>query len=155
MASGYRIGQNRFRNSSSKVVRGFTGPVHTLKWNSKSCVMERGHGSPQVLIQEKVKNHSNLRWFTRCRTRIKAKKGSVARRFIKQQQQQTNKRKHHHQQTKPLSWVAKTDGSQIFWILWASGSGSVDLERSCQNPPTDHGGGLSYYNHTTNYFAKT
>lgn len=56
--SGYHVGQDRFRNSSSKVVRGFTGPVHTLKWNSKSCVMERGHGSPQVLIQEKVKNHN-------------------------------------------------------------------------------------------------
>lgn len=34
---------------------------------------------------------SNLRWFTRCRTRIKAKKVSVARRLIKQQQQETTK----------------------------------------------------------------
>lgn len=34
---------------------------------------------------------SNLRWFTRCRTRIKAKKGSVARRLIKQQQQEITK----------------------------------------------------------------
>lgn len=98
---------------------------------------------------------SKLGWFTQCGTRIKAKKGSATRRFIKQQQQQTTKQNKQHQQlTKPLSWVAKTDGSEIFWILWTSGSGSVDLERSRQNPPTDHGGGLSYYNHTTNYFAK-
>ena len=43
------------------------GPVCAMKWNSKSCVMERGHGSPQVLIQEKVKNHNlSTRKVTHC-----------------------------------------------------------------------------------------
>ena len=61
-------------------------PVSIFEESSFVCLL------PVYLIVIFLRR-SNLRWFTWCRTRRKAKKGSVTRRFIKQQQQTTKPKK--------------------------------------------------------------
>lgn len=62
VANGHCVGPYKFRGYELTVVAyGFRGPTRAHKWNYKSelapFVLERGHSSHQVLIQEKVKNY--------------------------------------------------------------------------------------------------
>ena len=97
-------------------------PVSIFEESSFVCLL------PVYLIVIFLRR-SNLRWFTWCRTRRKAKKGSVTRRFIKQQQQQTTKPK----KTTPTTNKTFELGGKNWWPsdfldsmdkwFWICGSG--------------------------------